>query len=87
MRIVQRERGKKLDQIQWTQTVLFVGDYFSLMSTVVLREEFRLPNEEDDELAIRIAGELLKEHYGWDVAAVSNEAGVVDEDEELELEE
>ena len=69
-----------------TRTVMFVGDYFSMMTTVTLLEEFRLPNEDDDALAVRIAAEFLKEHYGWDVAAVSNNSGVVDEDEELELE-
>jgi hypothetical protein len=75
-----------LDHIPLTRTVLFVGDYFSLMTTVTLLEEFRLPEEEDNDYAVRLAGEFLKAHYGWDVAAVSNDIGVVDEDAELELE-
>lgn len=76
-----------MDQIQLTKTVLFVGDYFSLMTTVTLLDELRLPDEQDDDYAVRLAGTFLKEHYGWDIAAVSNDAGVVDEDAELELEE
>lgn len=71
---------QEIDDIRLTRTVLFVGDYFSMMSTVVLAEELRNPEESDEDFAIRLASVLLKEHYGWDVAAVSNEIGVVDED-------
>ena len=69
-----------MDQISFSRTVLFVGDYFSLMTTVTLLPELRLPEEDDDTYAVRLAGEFLKEQYGWDVAAVSNSSGVVDED-------
>jgi hypothetical protein len=71
-----------LDSIMLTKTVLFVGDYFSMMTTVVLDESLRNEDEDDEDMAIRIAGVLLEEHYGWNVAEVSNEIGIVDEDEE-----
>jgi hypothetical protein len=65
---------------------MFVGDYFSLITTVVLKEELRNRFESDWDFAVRLASVWLQEHYGWDVAAVSNEIGVVEEDDELELE-
>ncbi len=71
-----------IDDIRLTRTVLFVGDFFSMMTTVVLTEEHRNPEESDEDFAIRLASVLLKEHYGWDVASVSNEIGIVEEDEE-----
>lgn len=71
-----------MDKIDLTKTVLFVGDYFSLMTTVVLDEKLREDEESDEDFAIRIAGVLLEEHYGWNVADVANEVGVVDEDED-----
>ena len=68
-----------MDEIERTETVLFVGDYFSLMTTVVLSEELREEGEEDDDFAIRLASVLLKEHYGWDVAdAATVSIGIVD---------
>jgi hypothetical protein len=69
-----------VDEIQLTKTVLFVGDYFSLMSTVVLSEELREEGEDDDDFAIRLASVLLKEHYGWDVEdAATVSIGIVEE--------
>lgn len=68
-----------LDSIALTKTVLFVGDYFSLMTTVALAETLREADESDEDMAIRLAAMWLKQHYGWDVEAVSNEIGVVDE--------
>ena len=69
-----------MDEIERTETVLFVGDYFSLMTTVVLSEELREEGEEDDDFAIRLASVLLKEHYGWDVADVATVSiGVVED--------
>lgn len=69
-----------VDEIELTKTVLFVGDYFSLMSTVVLSEELRDAGEDDDDFAIRLASVLLMEHYGWDVAdAATVSIGIVDE--------
>lgn len=69
-----------IDEIEVTRTVLFVGDYFALTTTVVLDEALRNDDEDDDEFAIRIASVLMEEHYGWDVADKSNDIGVVDED-------
>jgi hypothetical protein len=71
-----------IDVIPLTKTVLFVGDYFSMMTTVVLTEELRNEEEDDSDFAIRLAGVLLEEFYGWNVAEVSKEIGVIDEDEE-----
>lgn len=73
---------QEIDDIRLSRTVLFVGDYFSLMTTVVLSDELRNPEEEDEDFAIRLASVLLQEHYGWDVAGVSNHIGIVDEDAE-----
>lgn len=74
-----------IDEIALSRTVLFVGDYFSLMTTVVLTESLRQPDESDDEFAIRLASVLMEEYYGWNVADRSNNIGVVDEDGDLEL--
>lgn len=71
-----------IDEIEVTRTVLFVGDYFALTTTVVLDEVLRNEDEDDDEFAIRIAGVLMEEYYGWDVLEKSNDIGVVDEDDE-----
>ena len=68
-----------MDAIPTIKTVLFVGEYFSMMTTVVLDETLREDNEKDDDFAIRTASVLLDYYYGWDVAAVSHEIGVVDD--------
>jgi hypothetical protein len=73
-----------IDEIQLTKTVVFVGDYFTLMTTVVLDEKLRNEDEDDHDFATRLASVWLQEHYGWDVAAVSNEIGVEFEDDEEE---
>ena len=70
----------QIDEIEVTRTVLFVGDYFALTTTVVLDEVLRNEDEDDDDFAVRIASVLMEEHYGWDVADKSNDIGVVDED-------
>jgi hypothetical protein len=57
---------------------MFIGDYFSLIHTVVLEEEHRLAGESDEEYAVRQASEFMRNYYGWDVAEASNEIGVVD---------
>lgn len=72
-----------LDDIRLTKTVMFVGDYFTLMTTVVLEESLRDAEEEDDDFAIRLAGVFLKEHYGWDVPAVSNDIAIVEDEEDF----
>jgi hypothetical protein len=73
-----------IDEIKLTKTVVFVGDYFTLMTTVVLDESVRNEGEDDHEFATRLASTWLQEHYGWDVASVSHEIGVEFEDEEEE---
>lgn len=50
--------------------VQFVGDYFVLHTTVDVAGDM------DDEQIIAKANEYLKKHYGWDVAAVSNDIEV-----------
>jgi hypothetical protein len=74
----------EIDEIEKTCTVLFVGDYFALTTTVVLDESLRNEDEQDDEFAIRVASILMEEYYGWDVADKSNEIGIVDEDSDEE---
>lgn len=71
-----------IDSIELTKNVIFVGDYFTLITTVVLKEELREPEESDADFAVRLASVWLQEHYGWDVAGASNEIGVDFEDEE-----
>lgn len=70
---------EEIDEITLSRTVLFVGDYFSMMTTVVLNEEMRADGEDDDEFAIRLAKQFMLGHYGWDLEAVSNEIGIVEE--------
>ena len=70
-----------MDIIPQTRTIMFVGDYFTLMTTVVLDENLRETNEDDRDFALRLASTFIKGHYGFDVEAVSNDIGVVDEDE------
>lgn len=70
-----------MDEIEKTRTVLFVGDYFALTTTVVLDEGLRHDGEPDEDFAIRIASVFLSEHYGFDdIEEKSNEIGIVDED-------
>ena len=70
---------ESIDAINLSRTVLFVGDYFSMMTTVVMNEELRAEGEDDDEFAIRLAKQFILGHYGWDMDAVSNEIGIVEE--------
>lgn len=76
----------EIDEIQLVKNVMFVGDYFTLITTVVLEESLRNSDEGDADFAIRLASVWLKEHYGWDVGAVSNEIGIIENDEEDEEE-
>ncbi len=68
-----------MDKIEKTRTVMFVGDYFTLMTTIVLDETLREPNESDKDFAVRLASTFIKGHYGFDVEAVANDIGIVDE--------
>lgn len=69
-----------MDIVPLTRSVLFVGDFFSLITTVELQEGQRKNGESDEDLACRIAGEFLRGYYGWDVAAASKDIGVMDAD-------
>lgn len=69
-----------MDNIENMKTVLFVGDYFALTTTVLLSEELRQEGESDDDLAIRLASVLMEEHYGFEALEdKSNEIGVIDD--------
>lgn len=73
------------DEIELTRTVMFVGDYFTLMTTVVLEEPLRLENEGDQDFAVRVASIFMKDYYGFDVQSVAKQIGVIDENgEELD---
>lgn len=72
-----------MDEILLSRTVMFVGDYFTLMTTVVLDEKLRNEGEEDNDFAVRVASVFMNEYYGFDVEAVSNDIGVVDADGEV----
>jgi len=67
------------DVIEFSRTVMFVGDYFTLMTTVVLDESLRLEDEGDQDFAVRVASIFMKDYYGFDVKAVSKQIGVIDE--------
>jgi hypothetical protein len=72
-----------MDEILLSRTVMFVGDYFTLMTTVVLDEKLRNEDEEDNDFAVRVASVFMNEYYGFDVEAVANSIGVVDGDGEV----
>lgn len=69
-----------MDNILPSRTVMFVGDFFTLMTTVVLDETIRNEGEADNDFAVRLASVLMTEIYGFDVASVANSIGVVDEE-------
>jgi len=70
-----------MDKIDMEKTVMFVGDYFALTTTVILDESLRNDGEDDDDFAIRIASVFLSEHYGFDdIEGKSNDIGVIDAD-------
>jgi hypothetical protein len=69
-----------MDKINLSRTVMFVGDYFTLMTTVVLDDKLRFDEESDEDFAVRTASVFMKEYYGFDVASFSKDIGIVDED-------
>ena len=69
-----------MDEINLSRTVMFVGDYFTLMTTVVLDETLRQEDESDEDFAVITASVFMKEYYGFDVASFSKDIGIVDED-------
>lgn len=74
-----------MDEINLSRTVMFVGDYFTLMTTIVLDNNLRNEDESENDFAVRCASVFISEYYGFDVAKASNHIGVVDDNgEELE---
>lgn len=73
-----------MDKIEVTRTVIFVGDYFTLMTTVVLDDNLRYADESEEDFAVRLATVLMEEHYGWNIADKSFEIGVMDDSYEEE---
>ena len=69
-----------MDNILPSRTVMFVGDFFTLMTTIVLDEKLRNKEESDNDFAVRVASVFMSEYYGFDVASVANSIGVVDEE-------
>lgn len=56
---------KTVTETVWT--VQFVGDYFTLTSTVIA---------DDEEQAVVNATHLLQEHYGLDIDEITNEINI-----------
>lgn len=67
-----------MDSVPDIRDVMFVGDYFTLITSVTLEERLRLDGESDDDFAIRLASMWLGEYYGWDVLSASKEVGLVE---------
>jgi hypothetical protein len=60
---------------------MYVGDYFALTTTVILDEDLRHVDEDDDTFASRLGAVFLSEYYGFeDLEEKSNQIGIVDED-------
>lgn len=78
------EMSDALDSIPLTRNVMFVGDYFTLITTVVLDERLRYEEESEEDFAVRLATVLMEEYYGWDIADKANEIGVMDDSYEIE---
>jgi DnaJ-class molecular chaperone len=68
-----------MDKIMNIKNVIFIGDYFSMIVSVAVSEESVKEGESYEDACLRSAGNILKEQYGWDVVAVSNHIGVLDE--------
>jgi hypothetical protein len=68
-----------MDEIPQSKNVMFVGEYFTLLTTVQLDEKLRTAEDEtEDDFAIRLAAMWLGEYYGWDVLGASKEVGIVE---------
>jgi hypothetical protein len=65
------------DIIPLIREVLFVGEHFTMMTSVAVDESLREEGEPDDEFYIRLASEGIKEYYGWDVRERSVDIAVV----------
>lgn len=67
-----------MDSVPVIKDVMFVGDYFTLITSVTLEGKLRLDGESDDDFAVRLASMWLGEYYGWDLLKASNEVGIVE---------
>lgn len=65
------------DLIPLIREVLFVGEHFTMMTSVAVDESLREEGESDDEFYIRLASVGIKEYYGWDVRERSVDIAVV----------
>jgi hypothetical protein len=68
-----------MDEVLLKRDVLIVGDYFTMIVSPVLHDHLRRPDEGDEDMAVRLACEFMLAHYGWDLRAVANHIGVMDE--------
>lgn len=69
-----------MDDIENMKTVMFVGDYFALTTTVLLKEELRREGEGDEDFAIRLASVFMAEYYNFDALEdKSTSIGIVEE--------
>jgi hypothetical protein len=75
-----------VDKIPIIKNVVYIGEYFSLITTVSIdeSEDLRKEGEDDSDLAIRMASDWLKQFYGWDVEEAALTIGVADDGEPLD---
>lgn len=66
-----------IDKIPLIREVLFVGEHFTLMTSISLEDSLREEGESEDEFAIRLASESFHALYGWDVRQHSTDVGVL----------
>lgn len=68
------------------KTVVYVGEYFTLLTTVKLEEALREEGEDDFDFAVRLGAVWLGEYYGWDILKASKEVDVLPDEDEDESE-
>ena len=67
-----------IDRVAMIKDILFVGEHFTLMTSVEVDDSLRKEGEDYDAFVIRLASEGLKEVYGWDVRSRSIDVAVVE---------
>lgn len=75
--MTETETAPELDIVPMIREVMFVGEHFTLMTSIALDETLRGDGEADDDFAIRLASEGFKGFYGWDVKSHSIDVGVL----------
>jgi ribosomal protein L14 len=68
-----------MDNLITPKNVIFIGDYFSMIVSVAVPYEDVEDGEVYEDACLRAAKSVMKHHYGWDVEAVCNHIGVLDE--------